>query len=67
MSSIPIEFKGSFESSELLTNFSCRECQQAITASDIIQKNYLLYVSNHSNEVQQVYDYEEESVYFLQL
>ena len=67
MSSIPIEFNGTFEASELLTNFSCRECQQAITANDITQKNYLLYVSNQANEIQQVYDHEEEPVYFLQL
>ena len=65
MSSIPIEFNGNFERSELLTNFSCRECQQAITASDIVQNNYLLYVSNQANEVQQVFDAAEDPVYFL--
>ena len=65
MSSIPIEFNGSFDQSELLTNFTCWKCKLPISESDIVQKNYLLYVSNQANEIQQVYDYEEEPVYFL--
>lgn len=67
MSSIPLEFNGSLEQTELLTNFSCYKCKFPLSESDIAQKNYLLYVSNHANEVQQVYDAEEESVYFLHL
>jgi hypothetical protein len=65
MSALPLEFNGSFEHSELLTNFTCRECKSLISESDISQRNYVLYVSNHANEIQQVFDYEEEPVYFL--
>ena len=65
MSSIPIEFNGNFEQAELLTNFTCWECKLPIIASDIAQKNYLLYVSNQANEVQQVFECEEDPVYFL--
>ena len=67
MSSIPLEFNGSLEQTELLTNFSCHKCKFPISESDVEKKNYVLYVSNHSNEIQQVYDYEEEPVYFLHL
>ena len=65
MSSIPLNFQGSFDQSELLTNFTCWECKLPISESDIAQKNYLLYVSNQANEVQQVFECEEDPVYFL--
>jgi hypothetical protein len=65
MSALPLEFNGNFEHSELLTNFTCRKRKSPISASDVEKKNYLLYVSNQANEVQPVYDYESEPVYFL--
>jgi hypothetical protein len=64
MSALPLEFNGSFEHSELLTNFTCWNCKSPISENDIEKKNYVLYVSNHSNEIQPVYDAEAEPVYF---
>jgi hypothetical protein len=65
MSSIPLEFNGSFEQVELLTNFICQKCKFPLSENDIAKNNYLLYVSNYANEVQQVFECEEDPVYFL--
>ena len=51
MTNQPINFRGDFQNSELLTEFSCWECQQVINEADIKEKNYSLYVSNHNNQI----------------
>ncbi|CAG8547861.1 19116_t:CDS:10, partial [Racocetra fulgida] len=46
-----INFRGDFHNPELLTEFSCRECQQVINETDIKEKNYSLFVSNQNNQI----------------
>jgi len=46
-----LKFTGTFEKSQLLKDFSCSRCWQAITETDITEKNYRLWVSDYANEI----------------
>ena len=46
-----LKFTGTFAKDHYLTEFACPQCQQSITEQDLKQKNYLLIVSDHANEI----------------
>ena len=46
-----LKFTGFFDNRELLKDFSCWQCKQAISEQDIQQKNYQLWVSDYANEI----------------
>jgi hypothetical protein len=46
-----LKFAGFFEKNELLKDFSCSRCRQAITEADINHQNYQLWVSDYANEI----------------
>ena len=37
-----LKFKGTFEKDQVLKDFSCWQCKQAISEQDITEKNYQL-------------------------
>ena len=46
-----LKFTGFFDNRELLKDFRCSNCQQAISEQDIQQKNYQLWVSDYANGI----------------
>lgn len=46
-----LKFNGTFVKDHYLTEFTCPNCQQAITDQDLEPKNYRLIVSDHANEI----------------
>ncbi|CAG8583353.1 27219_t:CDS:10, partial [Gigaspora margarita] len=60
----PINFRGDFSNPELLTEFSCCECNQPINAVDISEKNYSLYVSSQDNQITKD-EYDQQTFYSL--
>jgi len=42
MGAVELKFDGTFEKDQVLKDFSCWQCKQAISEQDIQQKNYQL-------------------------
>jgi hypothetical protein len=42
MSAVELKFDGTFEKDQILKDFRCPQCQQAISEQDITEKNYQL-------------------------
>ena len=42
MGAVELKFDGTFEKDQVLKDFSCSNCKQAISEQDIQQKNYQL-------------------------
>lgn len=51
MGAVELKFNGTFAKDQFLKDFSCSNCQQAISEQDIEQKNYALWVSDYANDI----------------
>jgi hypothetical protein len=52
MGAVELKFNGTFAQDQILKDFKCPQCQQAISEQDISEKNYQLWVSDYANEVE---------------
>ena len=51
MGAVELKFDGTFAKDQVLKDFSCWQCKQAISEQDISQKNYQLWVSDYANDI----------------